>query len=79
LSTIRTGERRREYSEFRTYSPMSDSVISRISMADARGQEFWVEVPGEGREYRKAKAEALADIMEAIDTGLAPGKVVRTA
>jgi hypothetical protein len=46
-------------------------------MADDRGQEFFAEVVGEGKAYREAKARALEDLMEAIDSGLEPGKVIR--
>jgi hypothetical protein len=66
-----------EYSEFRCYSPLTDGPVSRISMADSHGMEFWMEVEGEGKAYREAKAQALEDLMEAIAMGLEPGKVVR--
>lgn len=67
-----------EYSEFRVYSPLKDCLVSRISMADSKGSEFWMEVAGEGKAYREAKARALEDLMEAIALGLQPGKVVRS-
>ena len=67
----------RQYSEFRCYSPMRDALISRISMADDRGAEFYVEIEGEGAAYRRRKAEALEDLVEAIETGLPPGKISR--
>lgn len=68
----------REYLEFRCYSPIYDCEVSRISMADDRGAEFWMEVQGTGKAYREAKRDALDDLSEAIDMGLEPGKVVRS-
>lgn len=68
----------RLYAEFRCYSPLTDCEVSRISMADERGGEFWMEVTGEGKAYRQAKEQALEDISEAIEIGLEPGKVVRS-
>lgn len=68
----------RQYSEFRAYSPLKDCLVSRISMADSHGREFWVEVQGEGKAYREAKTQALDDLVEAIEMGLQPGKVVRS-
>lgn len=65
------------YSEIRLYSPIKDCLVSRLSMADTRGGEFWMEIEGEGKAYRKAKAAALEDLTEAITMGLQPGKVVR--
>ena len=69
----------RTYSEFRCYSPIQDCEISRLSMMDSHGGEFYIEVVGTGKEYRRAKEEALADLMEAIDSGLFPGRVVRNS
>lgn len=66
------------YSEIRLYSPMKDCVVSRLSMADTRGGEFWMEIEGEGKSYRAAKEAALSDLMEAIEMGLEPGRVVRS-
>lgn len=66
----------REYSEFRCYSPLKDCLVSRVSMADSHGMEFWTEVMGEGKAYREAKAQALEDLAEAIEMGLQPGKVI---
>lgn len=63
------------YSEYRLYSVIKDAVVSRISIADARGGEFWMEIPGEGKGYREARAKALEDIQEAIEKGLPPGQV----
>jgi hypothetical protein len=68
----------RVYSEFRCYSPTHDAMVSRVSMPDDRGDEFYVEVLGEGKDYRKAKAQALDDLIEAIEMGLPPGKVIRS-
>lgn len=68
----------REYSQFGCYSPMRDCIVTRISMADDHGMEFWMEIEGEGKAYREAKALALEDLMAAIEMGLEPGKVVRS-
>ena len=70
------GKLRPTYSEFRTYSPIRDCLVSRISMADSRGLEFWMEVVGEGKSYRHDKAKAIDQIMEAIERGREPGEVV---
>lgn len=68
----------RTYSEVRCYSPILDCEISRISMADDRGGEFFVEIEGQGKKYRQAKDEALTDLAEAIEMGLFPGRVTRS-
>jgi hypothetical protein len=69
----------RTYSEFRCYSPLHDCEISRVSMTNDRGQEFFIEVPGDGKAYREAKRQALEDLAAAIETGHEPGRVVQKA
>lgn len=68
----------REYSEFRCFSPVEGELVSRVSMADGKGGEFWTFVKGDGKAYRDAKREALIDLAEAIDSGLEPGRVCRS-
>jgi hypothetical protein len=66
------------YSEFRMYSPTYDAVMSRISMTDDSGGEFFMLVPAtSGKSYRKAKTEALEMIQEAMAQGCQPGEVRR--
>lgn len=75
------------YSETRVYSVTRDALVSRISMMNTdpanphydrfKNQEYFIEVLGEGKAYREAKAQALDDLLEAISTGLKPGKIVR--
>jgi len=67
------------YQEFRAYSPFYDAVMARISMTDERGGEFFALIPAmSGKSYRKAKAEALEMIGEAMAQGCQPGEVMRT-
>ena len=67
-----------EYSEFRHYSPMRDCLVCRISMQGPEGV-YYAEIEGlEGKAYRQAKAQAIDDLIEAIESGLPPGKIVRT-
>jgi hypothetical protein len=66
-----------EYSEFRCYSPMKDCQVTRISMQSPKGV-YWQEIDGlEGKAYREAKEAAINDLVEAIETGLHPGKITR--
>lgn len=66
------------YSEYRVYSPVSDAQVVRISMADERGAEYWIQIQGEGAGYRRAHSQALTDLMEAIEMGMEPGEVLRS-
>lgn len=63
--------------EFRSYSPVLDTEVIRLSVADERGGEFFVVLPcpSQGRSLRKAKLAALENIHEAIAIGLEPGEV----
>ena len=58
------------------YSVFKDCEVARLSMADANCGEFWIEIPYGGKGYRAAKAQALEDLMAAIEAGLEPGRVV---
>lgn len=66
------------YQELRTYSPVLDTEVLRVSMTDARGAEFFMTVrdTGSAKALRDAKKRALAAIEEAITQGLEPGEVV---
>lgn len=63
--------------EFRSYSPVLDIEVIRLSVADDKGGEFFVVMPcpPTGKSLRKAKLAALEIIHEAISIGLDPGEV----
>jgi hypothetical protein len=67
----------RTYQELRSYSPIQDCTVARISMTDDRHQEFFMLVPDRGtrRDYRAARSAALEALQEAIDAGCEPGEV----
>lgn len=68
----------RTYQEIRAYSPIHDCDVVRVSMADERCSEFFMQVPcPDGRRgWRVKRAAALQAIGEAIDGGLEPGEVL---
>ena len=58
------------------YSPIEDKNISRISVANDRGHEYFMLIPCEGgKAYREARLTALECLVEAIQMGLPPGQV----
>jgi hypothetical protein len=62
--------------EFTAYSPTFDCELTRLSMTDELGQEFFTLLPrAEGSKWRKLRAEALEVLSEAIESGLAPGEI----
>lgn len=65
------------YSEFTTYSPLTDSDVVRLSMVDDQGAEFYCLLPQrvEGKAWRKLKAEALDVLSEAIESGMGAGEI----
>ena len=64
------------YHEFRSYSPIHDCEVGRISVFNERGSEFYMLVPVESpRKYRHARQAALDAIQEAMDRHLEPGQV----
>ena len=65
------------YGEFRSYSPLTDSDLVRISMWDKSGSEFFMLVPdsGSSKIFRAARQSALEAIMTAMEQGLQPGEV----
>ncbi len=71
-----------QYREFRQYSAIHDCEMVRLSVADERGSEFWMLIPGAvGKSWRERKAEALDNIEAAMAQGCEPGevRVVETA
>lgn len=68
------------YHEFRSYSPVHDAEMIRISVFDARGAEYFILIPAaDGRRYRERRDEALEDIDTAIAQKCEPGQVVVSA
>lgn len=64
------------YHEFRSYSPLHDCVMVRISVFDARDAEFFMLIPESApKRYRERRDRALQDIDYAIEHGLEPGEV----
>lgn len=63
-------------SEYRYWSPVAGCELARVSMFNAQGHEFFMELPCEdGRAYRAALREAAEAIDQAIQEGLEPGEV----
>jgi hypothetical protein len=62
------------YSEFRSYSPIYDSEISRISLGDGRGGEWFIviPIPTASRDYRDSRERALDMLYRAYDLGRLP-------
>lgn len=77
-NTVRSADGQVLYrvSEYRYWSPTHGCDISRVSMFNAAGHEFWMELPCEdGRAYRAALRDAAESIDQAIREGLEPGEV----
>lgn len=64
------------YQEFRFYSPTIGAPVTRLSMADERGREYFATIPRNvtGKTYRRNKELALSAIMDAM-TEQEPGEV----
>ena len=64
------------YQEIRFYSPTIGAPVTRLSMADERGREYFSTIPRNvsGKTYRDNKERALNAIMDAM-TGHEPGEV----
>ena len=76
--TVRSTDGQAAYrvSEYRYWSPVHGAEVSRVSMFNASGHEFWMELPCEdGRAYRAALRDAAEAIDQAINEGLEPGEV----
>ena len=68
---------RLRFSEYRHWSIALDCEAVRLSAFDARDQEYWMLLPVIGAKgYRKARAEALEYLAEAMHLGLDPGEVI---
>lgn len=63
------------YSEYEAYSPIHDEVMTRVSVADDNGREFWTLVPTYGKGYRDRRSTAIDMCLEAIQAGCSPGEV----
>lgn len=64
-------------SEFTYYSPVDDAEMTRVSIADDRGVEFFANIlAGEGKSYRLRKEAAIDGIVSYIEGGGEPGEVV---
>jgi hypothetical protein len=64
------------YAEFPHWNAILGCKAVRLSVADERGQEFFMLVPKPDREWREEKAKLLDLIAEAIESGCQPGEVV---
>lgn len=63
-------------STFTAYSPTTDSDLTRVSVADDRGAEFFAFIEaGLGKSYRERKEAAVAAIVQYIEDGGEPGEV----
>lgn len=63
------------FSEFEAYSPIHDQTMTRVSVPDAQGREYWVLVPTYGKGYRERRNNAISLCEEAIAIGCDPGQV----
>jgi hypothetical protein len=64
------------YHEFRSYSPIHDCEVVRLSVFDAHGREFFMTLPASApRRYRERRTKALEAIDYAIEQKMEPGEV----
>lgn len=64
------------YREFRSYSPLHDVDMIRLSVADRHGREYFVMMEAaSGKRLRARRTEALENIEAAIAQGCEPGEV----
>lgn len=65
------------YQDIRTYSPLHDGYVHRISMGNEHGHELYMLLLNDegARTYRAHRMAALDAIQEAIDMGCDPGEV----
>lgn len=65
------------YHEFRSYSPLHDCEMVRISVFDERGAEYFQIIPASSpKRYRERRDKALDLIDYAISQKMEPGMVV---
>jgi len=66
------------YVEFRHWSIVLGCDASRLSVFDARGQEYWRIVSREtsGKRYRELRQATVEELVDAIERGDEPGEVV---
>lgn len=64
------------YSEFTRYSVIEDHEVTRLSLCDARGREFFCLVPRDERakKWRKVRERILTDLQAEIENGAEPGQ-----
>ena len=66
----------RRFSEYTQWSPIFDCEVTRLSVFDGNGSEYFFMIPRENaRRYRDRRDEALEAIDVAITEGLPPGEV----
>ena len=64
------------FTEYRHYSALHDAEMSRVSMTDGRGAEYFMLIPaGDGKESREARTAAVEALEQAIAMKLEPGEV----
>lgn len=64
------------YQELRSYSPIFDAEMVRLSITDSMNQEYYIQIPAaSGRRFREAKERALDILDQAISEGLPPGEI----
>lgn len=64
------------YQEFRAYSPTYGCEVSRFSMFDKNGAEFFIMLPtSAGKKWRETRTKAVEAIADAISRGDEPGEI----
>lgn len=63
--------------EYKFWSPMLGDDAVRISLYDARGQEYYAirTYPGEGKSLRELREATALRIFDAMESGAQPGEV----
>ena len=63
------------YSEFTTWSPVFGCDVSRVSMVNEHGEEYFCLLPvSEGRAFVELKKRAVDVLTEAIEAGMEAGE-----
>jgi hypothetical protein len=64
------------YRDVRSYSAIHDSEVSRLSMTNDRGEEYFAIVPVEdGKRWRERRDAVLTALDDAILAGATPGEI----